>query len=76
MALPLFAHRCCSNRSISAACQAHSSKPAAVGLLLWHTTPFLRPCSAYYAGSVNKTSTGCRQAYTLHPGKKEPLAQA
>jgi len=32
---PPTACRCYRNRSISAACWAHSSKPAAVGLLLW-----------------------------------------
>jgi len=38
VALPAFARRarrCCSNRSISPARRAHSSEPAAAGLLLW-----------------------------------------
>jgi len=34
-ALPAFARRCYSNRLISPARRAHSSKPAAAGLLLW-----------------------------------------
>jgi len=28
-------HCCCSNRLISAACLAHTSRPAAAGLLMW-----------------------------------------
>jgi len=43
MTLPAFAHRCCSNRSISPARRAHSSKPAAAGLLLWARAETDRP---------------------------------
>jgi len=50
-----------SNRSISPARRAHSSKPAAAGLLLWahaslvrRTDTVHRPCSAYYSDSTNK----------------------
>jgi len=62
LALPAFARRCCSNRWISPAGRAHSSKPVAAGLLLWahagtngrtDTVPFHRPRFAYYAGSAN-----------------------
>jgi len=35
VALPAFARRCCSNRSISFARRSHTGKPAAAGLLLW-----------------------------------------
>ena len=35
VALPAFTHSWWGNRSISPACRAHSSKPAAAGLLLW-----------------------------------------
>jgi len=35
VALPAFARRCCSSRSISPARRTHSSKPAAAVLLLW-----------------------------------------
>jgi len=68
--LPAFAHRCCSRRSTSLACRAHSSKPAAAGLLWAHagtdrrtggrtdrrtdTVPFHRFCCACYAGSANR----------------------
>ena len=60
--LPTFASCCCSNRLISPACWTQSSKPAALGLLLWaragtdrrmDTVSFHRPCSAYYANSDN-----------------------
>ena len=58
-----------SSRSMSPARRAHSSKPAAVGLLLWvgpwedagtdGRTPFhFIPCSAYYAGSAKNRFTG------------------
>jgi len=60
VALPAFTGRCCSNRSISPARRAHSSKPAAAGFLLWprlgqregrtdrrmDIVPYHRPCSA------------------------------
>jgi len=63
VALPAFARRCCCNRSISPARRAHSSKPAATGLLPWarhagtrrqtdrrkDTVPFRRTCSSHYA---------------------------
>jgi len=54
------ASRSCSNRSLYPACRAHSSKPAAAGLLLCahagtdtrtDTVPFRRPYSAYHVGS-------------------------
>jgi len=63
VALPAFALRarpCCINRSTSLARRARSSESAAA----WAhagtdrrtgTVPFYRPCSAYYAGSANKT---------------------
>jgi len=54
------AGRSCSNRLLYPAGRAHSSKPAAAGLLLCahagtdtrtDTVPFRRPYSAYYVGS-------------------------
>ena len=39
VALPAFARRCSSNRSISPARRAHSSKPGAAGLLRWVVCP-------------------------------------
>jgi len=66
VALPAFARRCCSNRSISPARRAHSSKPA-THFRLWadagarypwgrqtDTVPFHIPCFAYCAGIVSK----------------------
>jgi len=52
----------CSNRLISHACGAHSSKPAARCQVRWdrHTDErptVSRPCSTYYASSVNNSST-------------------
>ena len=52
VALPAFACRCSSKQSISPACRAHSSKPAAAGqtdgqIKRWmDTVPFHRPCIA------------------------------
>ena len=49
---------CCSNRSISPACRANSSKPAAAGSVgprsdkQMDTIPFHRPYSTYHAGSA------------------------
>jgi len=55
VALPAFACHGCSNRSISPACQAHSSKPVEVECdrqmgqrdRRMDTLPFLRSCSVY-----------------------------
>ena len=66
VALPAFARRTpLLQQSIDISRPAHSSKPAAAGLLLWthaethimtDTVSFHRPCCAYYAGSVDKLS--------------------
>ena len=53
----------CSNQSISPACRARSSKPAARqdGTdRQMNTRQFHRPCSTYYVSSVNKTQTSSR----------------
>jgi len=70
--LPAFARRCCSNRSISPARRAHSSKPAAAGLLLWandgtdtrtgrqrDTVPFHRPCAPHTTRAVLRYTFRC-----------------
>jgi len=71
VALPAFARRCCSNRSISLARRAS-------GLLLCahagrdmradrrtDTVPFHRPCSAYYAGNANKRGVASNSALAV-----------
>jgi len=68
----------CSNRSLSPGRRAHSSKPAAAACgrrmrgrtdRLTDARQLHRPCSAYYASSVNKATVDIRNAKYTHTPK-------
>jgi len=72
VALPAFARRCCSNRSISA--ENLQQRVCCCGPMRGQTdrrtdtVPFHRPCSAYYAGNASD------QSMTKSHAQKESLA--